>query len=396
MKFTLKSANNKCSHQHQEISQQLNIKQRMQIRVRKNTKRRLKPRYFLLLIIILFAVTMIEGNTRGYVQIPNGSDYPNKNIQLSFVGDIMLGRYIETYSVKNNEEHLYRAVSSVWENSDRVFANLECAILTNPEYESERIDKNINLYANPDAVRAMMAAGIDTISYANNHCFDYGEKAFQTSLDWFESVGLEYAGATKPEVTTDGTIYRRTFTQLKAKNKSIGFLAFTDKYYREALDYGVLTSANAALYTWITESAQVNDLTIVYVHWGEEYTAGVLPEQTKIAHALINAGADLVIGSHPHVLQPIELYGKGIIFYSLGNFIMDQSNSFTRDSVIVQYNEQTDGNRYFEIIPVRINDGCPQLASNYYHANRIVQTLTKGVDESQYTVTQDHHILINF
>lgn len=391
MKFTPKSSDSERSHQ-----QRLSIKQRMQIRMRKSTQRRLKPRYFFLLLVILFIVTMIEGYATGRVQVPNSSDYPNENIQLSFVGDIMLGRYIESYSVKNGAELLYCGVSPVWENSDHVFANLECAILTDPEYEADRIDKNINLYANPDAVRAMMAAGIDTVSYANNHCFDYGEKAFQTSLDWFEAVGLEYAGATKPEVTTDGTIYHRTYTQLTAKSKSIGFLAFTDKYYREALHYGVLTSANAELYTWITESAQRNDLTIVYVHWGEEYTASVLPEQTKIAHALIDAGADLVIGSHPHVLQPIELYGNGIIFYSLGNFIMDQSNSFTRDSVIVQYNEQIDGSRYFELIPIRINDGCPQLASNDYHANRIVQTLTRALDETQYTVTQAHHILINF
>ena len=102
----------------------------------------------------------------------------------------------------------------------------------------------------------------------------------------------------------------------------------------------------------------------------------------------------MVIGSHPHNVQPVELYGNGIIFYSLGNFIMDQGNTFTRDGIIVQYNESEDGRRYFETIPIRIDDGCPRVTTKGFYTRRINRILTKLLESESFTETADGHIII--
>lgn len=185
------------------------------------------------------------------------------------------------------------------------------------------------------------------------------------------------------------------YTVITAENgKKIGFIAITSVYSPETAHGGVLTTNHFMFYRYITASAQANDLTVVYLHSGNEYTAILDDKQQDVAHSIIDAGADMVIGSHPHNVQPVELYGNGIIFYSLGNFIMDQSNTFTRDGIIVQYNESEDGRRYFETIPIRIDDGCPRVTTKGFYTRRINRILTKLLESESFTETADGHIII--
>lgn len=175
---------------------------------------------------------------------------------------------------------------------------------------SKRLD-GIPLIASETAVLSMQAAGIDVVGFSNNHCFDYGKAGYDNSRAFFDSIGLTHAGAIPDDTQPDVPPY----TVITAENgKKIGFIAITSVYSPETAHGGVLTTSHFMFYRYITASAQANDLTVVYLHSGNGYTAILDDKQQDVAHSIIDAGADMVIGSHPHNVQPVELYGNGIIF----------------------------------------------------------------------------------
>ena len=127
-----------------------------------------------------------------------------------------------------------------------------------------------------------------------------------------------------------------------------------------------------------------SDIVIVFIHWGEEYTANITKEQRALGERLIDAGASIVIGSHSHVLQPVEYYQNGIIFYGVGNFVFDQGWSRTKDSCLLRYCLDTAGKGVFEVVPLRIENGAPAETRNSIFTNRIFHTLTKNLTPENY------------
>lgn len=374
----------------------LSLNEKMRIRVRRHMLRR---RSYLLPLILCFICIIALLLTSLFpirtVSQCNASDYPNMGVQLSFVGDVMLGRYIGQYGDAYGYDGFFDQTSPIWANSDYTFANLECAVVMRDPSEYTRDKKEIHLAASPNSVQAMLASGINAINCANNHSHDYGTDAFREALAYFDSIGLSYSGTT---FRYDERGERLLSTQLITKNQQrIGFIGVTSVVY-EGLNAtsGVLTSSNYSLLTAVYEAHVANDLTVVYVHWGKEYNTDPTDVQKELAHRLIDAGADIVVGSHSHCLQPVEKYGNGIIFYSLGNFVMDQINTFTRDSVVVQYNQSNDGSRFFELIPISVNDGIPQAIESGYRCIRIRRILTKYLDSTDYSVNDKGHIIIQF
>lgn len=376
----------------------LTVSQRMRIRVRRHMLRRhgYLPSLIACMALII-AMLLVGFFPPGNAVSPLAEDYPNRGFQLSFVGDINLGRYIGTYGAEYGYKHFFEGVSPIWANSDYIFANLECAVLQREESEYVKDKKNIHLYAyaETDAIIEMQRSGINAISYANNHSHDYGSEAFREAVAFFDSIGLNYSGTT---LKFDERGARQLSIQLITEDGTrIGFIGVTNVVYEGlGTGSGMLTSGHPSLFTSVYEAHAENDLTVVYVHWGVEYNNLPSTEQVELGHKLIDAGADIVIGAHPHCLQPIEKYGNGIIFYSLGNFIMDQNNSFTRDSVILQYNQSADGSRYFELVPVRVNDGKPEITDNSFYCSRIRKVMTKFLHDTEYMVTEDGHIIIQY
>lgn len=372
----------------------LSIHDKLRIAIRRHTHNR---RGFMIYLITCFAliIAMLLSGFSPYRQTFCTSDdaTANNGLQLSFVGDVMLGRYIEEYAQKYGYDHFFSGVSPLWSNSDHVFANLECAVLVNDAEDYVKDDKNIHLSSTVESILAMQANGIDTISYANNHSRDYGKQAFADAVAFFEDIDLNYSGST---LSYDERGDKIITCYLEADDKTIGFIGVNNVIY-EGLgsNSGMLTGGNTGLYGYVNETVENCDITVVYVHWGKEYTSEPSQEQQEMARKLVDAGADIVIGSHPHCLQPIEKYGNGIIFYSLGNFIMDQGNTFTRDSILVQYNEGSDGSSFLEIIPLRIIDGRPEETSNAFYLSRTTTLITKYLEEDDYYI-DDGHIIINF
>jgi len=213
----------------------------------------------------------------------------------------MLGRGVArlldgSWAVAFDEVRLWLA------EADLAFVNLESPLTTAP-YTGSRYD----LRAMPSAVAALQAAGLDAVSLANNHALDGGEAGLAETIETLSAAGI--AGVRDWH---DGLLVSRRGSEQVIRYR---LLAFDDSVVPLDVESAVQAT---------TAAARRADLVIVSVHWGIEYQTAPSPRQTFIASALAGAGAHLVIGHGPHVLQRIERIGRTLVAYSLGNLLFDQ------------------------------------------------------------------------
>src|SRR5690625_3782168 len=128
----------------------------------------------------------------------------------------------------------------------------------------------------------------------------------------------------------------------------------------------------------IEEAHEQADLVFVNIHWGVEYDNQPHPRQTELARAMIDVGADAIIGHHAHVLSEVEKYKDGVIFYGLGNFIFDQGWSRTKDSAVVQYDLLKDGTGRVEISPIRSRCARLYVTNDKVYQRKMHKQLTKN------------------
>jgi len=229
-------------------------------------------------------------------------------IKLAFVGDIMMDREVEKKILKEGAGDFrfpFLNIASELSEYDFLFGNLEGPISSRGKNAgsaySFRMDARV--------IGGLKFAGFDAMSVANNHSGDWGKEAFSDTLSILREANIIPAGATtSPEI-------------FEIKGLKLGLLAFSDfpglgiRADDEVVKKGVSWAKSAA------------DLIVVSFHFGEEYKKEPSLRQIKLAKIAIDAGADLVIGHHPHVTQPVEKYVDSYIAYSLGNFVFDQNFS---------------------------------------------------------------------
>ena len=134
---------------------------------------------------------------------------------------------------------------------------------------------------------------------------------------------------------------------------------------------------------------------VVYVCWGDQDGISVSDGQRRIAHQLIQSGADLVIGTHPHVLQPAEQFMDGWIFYSLGDLISDREQRGERESVLLRLDlEAGEKKGAFTLIPLLLEDYCPAATENSFYLSQIHQSLLRELPEDSYTIDDCGRITI--
>lgn len=392
------------SEDSENLYNDLHLKQYIQVKI-KESKRK-NPKFWIVLVatILLLAAFIFSGYIAPTAYNVSKSKYKHHGIQFTFLGDVMLGGNIQSLSKKNKYSSLYKNTKNVWANSDLVFANFESTVITSSKHNYKPIKNTIDPIAtNQKSVRTMKKYGINAVAFANDHCADYRKYSFESTTKCFEKFGIYYAGKIDKEAFNSSKLLPseneekyKPYTSIKVKGKKIGFISVTDVYYEKMLSYGILTTADSDLNFYINESAKDNDYTIVYVHWGEQNVKNVSQKQKEQAHSFINAGADLVIGTHPHILQNVEIYNNGLICYSLGNFISDDIYSDNRDSAIVQYNETKSGKKTVEIIPIRIISGIPQISSKGYYTKRIQNSLIENLDKNKYSLKSNGNIIIKY
>lgn len=370
----------------------LTRKQRMQVKIRKIT---ILPWYFAAAIaVLLLALSCLVSSL-----FPGASSYePDKNtdnlIRMDFVGDVALARNVMTLGESAGYGTIFDNMTGFWGEADLVFANLESAVLKEDVSAYEEAEKALHLYASYEGLASALDAGINVLGCANNHAFDYGEKACLELVDYLDSEQIVYSGIGRNQSEA------ASYEIIECNGLKIAFLSVTEVYYNYSAatesQGGILTTKTYSSYNYLVyQASQEADITIVYIHWGEENEVSANEVQESIGHRLIDAGADIVIGSHPHVLQEVELYKNGIIFYSLGNFIFDQGNTYARDSVMAEYTMGENGGA-FRLYPVRINDGIPTVTTNWFYKARINRELSQSLSKDSYYLDEDGFITIPF
>lgn len=262
-------------------------------------------------------------------------------ITLVFAGDVMFDRGVK----RNVDRHLQGDFGGLFANTpylqtaDIAFLNLEGPVATG----GRNVGSIYSFRMDPIVLGALKNAGIDIVSFANNHVGDYSKVAFDETLENLSTAGILYTGA--------GKDYREASTPkiLEVRGQKIGFLGFTDVgptwlVAKENIS-GTILATDKNIDSIIQSAKEQVDLLIVSFHFGDEYSP-VNARQERIAKNAIDNGADIIVGHHPHVMQKMDEYKGKPIFYSLGNFIFDQyfSEHTMRGMIgMVSYNPETKG-----------------------------------------------------
>ena len=301
----------------------------------------------------------------------------------TFVGDLMLGRDTTSVAQRYGYSALFDKTEALWADADYVFGNLECTLLAEGGTYTEAV-KEEHFWAPDEAADALADAGFTIIQAANNHTVDYGSKGLKHTLRMLKesSIATVGAGANLTEAQAPAV---DTYGSLTVKTFAVSDIVPEGSNARKNAA-GILTFDTGDIYQAIADARADADLIVVGAHWGLGYTRTFTDDQQSMAHSLIDAGADVVIGTHTHTLAPIELYNGGIIFYGLGNFVSDDAWVRARDSVIVRLVVQDDGAVSFECHPLRIESGIPRPTSDAASIARDWAVLTRSLDAGSYEI----------
>lgn len=298
---------------------------------------------------------------------------PVREITLAFAGDTLLGFRIGDIIAANGVDYVWGGVSEVLRGADLAMVNLETSVSLRG---SPMPNKKWTFRAKPESLQGLKNAGVDVVSIANNHVLDFGQEAFGDTISYLNQYGIEHVGgglnlnaAIRPVI-------------LEANGFKVGFLAATAIYPVNewvATDSrpGVLpTHYEAAVMKAVADLKRQVDFVVVGVHWGTEREHHAGSYQQRYGRALIDAGADIVVGHHPHVLQGMEVYKGRLIAYSLGNFIFTTATRDGQDSGIFRVTLDEEGVAAAQLLPVYTDAGRPVLESGADH-DRILASLNE-------------------
>jgi len=292
--------------------------------------------------------------------LPGAVESSDELIELVAVGDIMLSRTIEERMDLYGSPYPFVGTADLIRRADIAIGNLECPLST----RGEPIAKRFTFRAHPRHATGLAWAGFDILNLANNHLLDFGREGFAETIEALEDNGLAYVGA--------GFSYQDAHRPLiwEIKGRRVAFLAYAAIRWRGSQEVPTEEEIAFAEVTAIRQDVrrarEQADLVVVIMHLGTEYQGSPDEEQLSVSRAAIEAGASLVIGHHPHVVQGTASYEQGFIAYSLGNFVFDiDVLEQARQGVILRVLLGREGVEAAELIPLRIVDDVqPRFLAN--------------------------------
>jgi len=266
--------------------------------------------------------------------------------RIAAVGDVMLGddvlllgSGVRTRVNRHGPDYPFRHVAALLRSADLGFCNLECVL--SDRGADEREMNTLGMRGVPECAAGMARAGFHVVSVANNHVLDHGRLALDETRATLTASGVVPVGG---ESGWSPKVAPRNGARL-------GFLAYCLVSGRERPSDGKL----GAIVTDVRRGRGQVDCLVVSLHWGDEYMPSPLPWQVSFAHRLIDEGVTLVLGHHPHVLQPVEPHGNGLIAYSLGNFVFDMRWGATRRGAVLMVNMARGRVIDWTLVPVIVN-----------------------------------------
>lgn len=266
--------------------------------------------------------------TTGYIVGFFGANH--KEITIMFTGDIMLSRAVGSKTEKSGDwRYPFLKVGNFLSSADLTFGNLEGPI----SGQGTNMGSKYPFRADPRMIEGLNYAGFDIMTIANNHIWDYGQEAFADTMNILKNNKVDFVGG--------GVDYNSVHQPLikNIENTKIAFLGYTDlipdKFTTQDSKPATASIDIEQITTDVKKAKELSDIVITNFHWGNEYQTQHNQKQEDIAKTTIDAGADLIIGHHPHVIQEIEQYNNKYIAYSLGNFVFDQNFSATTQKGII-------------------------------------------------------------
>lgn len=239
-----------------------------------------------------------------------------QEIEITAFGDLYLGSRMEKSLEKKGNMFPFKGVKELL-TGDIIMANLESPLTLHDIPMIE--DKEWLLKASPTLAKTLKEASFNHVTLANNHILDFGMKGLSDTIKYLNEASLQYSGA---------GVTLREAREVKTQDfngKKVAFLSYSNTFPKEFWANknrgGVAPGYLKYVKNDIKKARQVADIIIVSFHWGAERMKTPKDYQVNFAKASIDAGADIIIGHHPHVLQSMERYKNGVIYYSLGNFI---------------------------------------------------------------------------
>lgn len=270
---------------------------------------------------------------------------------------MMFDRGVRASTNRHGSEWLFTNVSRVLIQADLAVGNLECPLTT-------RVEPKPTLYnfrCDPSIARSLAEAGFDMLTMANNHALDQGRNGLKDTIANLRAVGIRALGA---ENNRDDA---REPSIVERNGIRIAFLAFTAvpvEGIERSESNASLALADAGIVRKSVKAAKAkSDVVVVFFHWGTEFSGFPSDSQKSLAAAAVDAGASLVVGHHPHVMQTVEKRKGALIVYSLGNFVFDQKKQGGEKSVILRVALSRKGVEEHDFVPVLIRDGKPSIVS---------------------------------
>ncbi|MEG0327212.1 MAG: CapA family protein [Erysipelothrix sp.] len=356
---------------------------------------------FICIVAMMGAIFMDVNNISILANKKNGNlTTDDEHINLSFAGDVMLSRYVTSTFKKQGVKYFFDDVDEIMRDSDWFMVNLENSVIKT-QGSIYTTDKNkIQLTISEDEMNELASSEIDMYGLANNHIGDSGYKGVIDTLEIFENNQIKSVGLYESS-DDESNLYRiEEFDGVR-----VAFVAVTDvlevSSFRPIIQdnaVGVInTRVQKRLFEDVMESATQNsDLVIVSVHWGDEYSNTVSKRQEELTEIMVENGANLIVGHHPHVLQPVTIHNGVLVINSLGNFVFDQVQGITQLSTIatvnVSYDKTIDS---VEFTPILIKNTRPTLTKSKNNIKKINSILSGKLNKNIYKVDEDNHLIID-
>jgi len=278
---------------------------------------------FVLLGFVFLFVVFINSNADKSILEPLAQkEHEKQSFTFITTGDIGLGRYVNYVILNNTADYPFSNISEHFNSADFVIANLENPLIKNCPV----VVTGFKFCGSSENVSALVNANVKAVSLANNHATNYGLAGLQETMEVLDANGITGFGLNKK------------IEYLDIKGSRVALVGFVEL----GNNWGGLNNATEEnIKNLITEANKNSDIVISAFHWGTEYTHIPTENQRRLGHLAVDFGADIVLGNHPHWVQPIETYKDKYVIYAQGNTIFDQDWSLkTREGVLYKFEFQ--------------------------------------------------------
>jgi hypothetical protein len=341
------------------------------------------------LVLLVFALTSEKypddgGGGKGYAQVEGelieyepeaeteSADAPP--LTLGIGGDVTFGLAVADIIALQGDDYPWSDVSTLFGDYDLSVVNLEGPLCQGATPVSDISD--LDMRGEASCALPMAAAGVDAVCLANDHIMDYGSSGLEETLNLLRGEGLETFGA-----GSSGRAAERSLVLDADNGASVSMLAFCDvaptSHSAGDDSPGISTSSLESMGDVIGLAAEETPYVVVFMHWGELGSQEITPRQRELAQACVQAGADLVVGCHPHVVQGIEVIEGVPVIYSLGNLVYSSESDEGKNGIFVGCRFSGGELATLEIIPLRVAEARP-----YPMPQEQAESLLRELDEA--------------